>query len=149
MAENSKPHTQNACGDWIGTTRGAWRHSRHNEKPCEPCRLARNKAEREYRAANPEIAKRDDKRSNDKKYAALQVRIAKQGGKLPGNKNTCAEVIGTSAGWQRHYWAAEHLCEECKKTNNEHQRAYAAKTYAAKRAGKASKTLRPNSVAVK
>lgn len=46
-----------ACGEAVGTDRGAMRHYRADEDPCEPCRIARNlaSAQRKRRRAFPAI----------------------------------------------------------------------------------------------
>jgi len=46
-----------ACGEAVGTDRGAMRHYRADEDPCEPCRIARNLASalRKRRRALPAL----------------------------------------------------------------------------------------------
>ena len=117
-------------------------HRRHGETPCEPCRLAKNKANREWQAANPKKVRKTSRGVYERRYEALQARIKLQGGRLLGDVNTCAELFGTDGGAQRHYWAAEEYCYDCRLADNERQRAM-------KNASKAKqKTLRPNSIAV-
>ena len=59
-----------------GTYNGWNRHNRRQEKPCDPCRLAKNEYARAYRASNPaynadELARKAARERAARRLAAL------------------------------------------------------------------------------